>query len=219
MSVHLNREIERLKTSIIHLGAMVEDAIARSVTALVRRDRRQANAVMAADDAIDNYEVEVEEECLKILALHQPVAADLRFVIAVLKMNNDLERMGDLAAHIAHMSELLIDLDPVDLPLDFPAMAARAQSMVKRSLDALVNADADLAARVCAEDDELDAMRRTFYETIRDAIQRSPDRADTLLSLLSVSRHIERLGDMATNVAQDVIYMVQGRIVRHRGDT
>lgn len=219
MRTHLHREINGLKEKALHLGAMVEDAIARSISALVQRDRRLAEAVAAEDEAIDRAEVEVEEECLKILALYQPVAADLRLVVAVLKMNNDLERMGDLAAHIAQMAAYLADCEPVDLPLDFPAMAARAQSMVKRSLDALVNADAGLAERVCADDDLVDDMRRTFYETIRDEVRRSPEDVRTLLTLLAVSRHLERVADMATNVAQDVIYMVQGRIVRHRGQT
>ena len=217
MSVHLDREIKRLRQKIIHLGAMVEDAIAGSVDALVRRDRQKANTVVAADDAIDQFEIEVEEECLKILALYQPVAADLRFVVAVLKMNNDLERMGDLAVHIAQMSTYLSECEPIDLSLDFPAMASRAQSMVKRSLDALVKGDADLAERVCADDNEVDDMRRAFYETIRDEVRRTPEKAETLLTLLAVSRHLERLADMATNVAQDVIYMVRGQIVRHRG--
>lgn len=217
MSAHLNRELNRLKQQAIRLGALVEDAIAKSIDALVRRDRVLAEQVMADDDRIDRFEVEVEEECLKILALYQPVAADLRFVVAVLKMNNDLERMGDLAAHIAHMSALLTEQAPVDLPLDFPAMAARVQSMVQRCLDALVNADADLAQRVCADDDEVDEMRAAFYRTISDALHRRPQDADALLTLLSVSRHLERLADMATNVAQDVIYMVRGQIVRHGG--
>jgi phosphate transport system protein len=219
MRTHMHREIERLKKMALHLGAMVEDAIARSVDALVRRDRPLAEAVMSADDTIDRFEVEIEEECLKILALYQPVAADLRFVVGVLKMNNDLERMGDLAAHIAHMSALLAAQEPVDLPLDFPAMANKAQSMVKRCLDALVNADVALARRVCGDDDEVDEMRRAFYEAIRDAIRGQPQHADALLTLLSVSRHLERLADMATNVAEDVIYMVTGTIARHRSQT
>jgi phosphate transport system protein len=215
MPKHLQRQIDQLKQKILFVGSMVESAIANAVSALVERDENLAAKVLEEDAEIDRMEVDVEEDCLKILALYQPVAVDLRFVVAVLKINNDLERMGDLAKNIAKRVLYLAKVDRVDVPVDFRAMAVRAQDMVKRSLDALVTADSSLAHRVRQDDDELDGMRRMIHEEIRAAVRRRPEQTETLLKLYSVAKHLERLGDMATNVAEDVIYMVEGDIVRH----
>jgi phosphate transport system protein len=215
MPKHLQRQIDQLKQKILFVGSMVESAIANAVTALMERDENLAGKVLEEDAEIDRMEVDVEEDCLKILALYQPVAVDLRFVVAVLKINNDLERMGDLAKNIAKRVVYLARVDRVDVPVDFRAMAVRAQDMVKRSLDALVTADSGLAHQVRQDDDELDAMRRKIHEQIRAAVKQRPDQTETLLKLYSVAKHLERLGDMATNVAEDVIYMVEGDIVRH----
>ncbi|HUY89105.1 MAG TPA: phosphate signaling complex protein PhoU [Pirellulales bacterium] len=216
MPKHLQRQIEQLKQKILFVGSMVEGAIANAVAALVHRDESIARKVLEEDAEIDRMEVDVEEDCLKILALYQPVAVDLRFVVAVLKINNDLERMGDLAKNIAKRVLYLSRVDRVDVPVDFRAMAIRAQDMVKRSLDALVSADSSLAHRVRQDDDELDNMRRAIHEKIRAAIRAKPEQTETLMKLYSVAKHLERLGDMATNVAEDVIYMVEGDIVRHQ---
>lgn len=216
MPKHLQRQIEQLKQKILFVGSMVEAAIANAVAALVHRDESIARKVLEEDAEIDRMEVDVEEDCLKILALYQPVAVDLRFVVAVLKINNDLERMGDLAKNIAKRVLYLSRVDRVDVPVDFRAMAIRAQDMVKRSLDALVSADSSLAHRVRQDDDELDNMRRAIHEKIRAAIRAKPEQTETLMKLYSVAKHLERLGDMATNVAEDVIYMVEGDIVRHQ---
>lgn len=216
MPKHLQRQIEQLKQKILFVGSMVEAAIANAVAALVHRDESIARKVLEEDAEIDRMEVDVEEDCLKILALYQPVAVDLRFVVAVLKINNDLERMGDLAKNIAKRVLYLSRVDRVDVPVDFRAMAIRAQDMVKRSLDALVSADSSLAHRVRQDDDELDSMRRAIHEKIRAAIRAKPEQTETLMKLYSVAKHLERLGDMATNVAEDVIYMVEGDIVRHQ---
>jgi phosphate transport system protein len=216
MPKHLQRQIEQLKQKILFVGSMVEAAIANAVAALVNRDESIARKVLEEDAEIDRMEVDVEEDCLKILALYQPVAVDLRFVVAVLKINNDLERMGDLAKNIAKRVLYLSRVDRVDVPVDFRAMAVRAQDMVKRSLDALVSADSSLAHRVRQDDDELDNMRRAIHEKIRAAIRAKPEQTETLMKLYSVAKHLERLGDMATNVAEDVIYMVEGDIVRHQ---
>lgn len=216
MSKHLPRQIEHLKQQILHVGSMVEAAIAKAVDALANRDEILARQVVAEDSIIDAMEVDVEEECLKILALYQPVASDLRFVVAVLKINNDLERMGDLARNIAKRAGYLASHEPVDLPVDFRAMAAKAQEMVKNSLDALVNADTELAQKVRHSDDELDDLRRAAHEQTRAAMARMPDKTESLLRLHSVAKHLERLGDLATNIAEDVVYMVQGDIVRHK---
>lgn len=218
MPKHLQRQIELLKQKILFVGSMVEGAIANAVAALVERDETLAGKVLEEDSEIDRMEVDVEEDCLKILALYQPVAVDLRFVVAVLKINNDLERMGDLAKNIAKRVLYLARVDRVDVPIDFRSMAVRAQDMVKRSLDALVRGDSALAHQVRQDDDELDAMRRTIHEKIRAAIREQPQQTETLMKLYSIAKHLERLGDMATNVAEDVIYMVEGDIVRHQDE-
>lgn len=218
MSHHLQRQIDVLKEKILLVGSLVENAIANSIHALMKRDPALAERVAASDDEIDEMEVEVEEECLKTLALYQPVAADLRFVVAILKINNDLERMGDLAANIAKRVIYLARHDHVEIPADMRTLAAQAQSMVKRSLDALVNQDAELAQQVRDDDDEVDALRRAINSQIKARMLESPEETDVLMKLHSVTKHLERLGDMATNIAEDVIYMVEGAIVRHRHD-
>src|SRR5215471_16695579 len=153
MTKHIQRQVDLLKQKILYVGTLVEESIAKAIAALINRDAPLAAKVMEADNLIDRMEVEVEEECLKILALYQPVAADLRFVVAVLKINNDLERMGDLAQNIAKRASYIAKAESMDLPIDFRSMAAKAQNMVKQSLDALVNSDTGLARTVRAEDD------------------------------------------------------------------
>ena len=215
MAKQLPRQIEALKQQILFVGTLVEEAIAKAISALINRDRTLASAVIEADAEIDRMEVDVEEECLKILALYQPVAADLRFVVAVLKINNDLERMGDLAKNVAKRVVFLSSNERFDLPVDFRGMATRAKAMVKDSLDALVHADPALAQKVRESDDEVDAQRRTIEKQIEEQISAHPDRTESLMRLASVARHLERIADMATNIAEDVIYMVEGEIVRH----
>ncbi len=220
MSIHFTRELSKLKRLNLALGARVEEAIAKAVTALSSRDTVMADEVIEQDAEIDRLEVEVEEECLKLLALYQPVATDMRFIVAVLKMNNDLERMGDLAVNIAKAAKRVVSNPPIASPQDFTEMAVKVRSMVKRCLDALVNGDAALAQQVCADDDEVDAMRQTFREQIESQLAADGgDNTSVLVSLYTIVGHLERLADMATNIAEDVIYMVQGRIIRHGGAT
>jgi len=216
MPHHIERQIEQLKDRILRVGTLVEEAISKSITALINRDVHIAQRVMASDEEIDRMEVEVEEECLKILALYQPVAADLRFVVAVLKINNDLERMGDLAKNIAKRVAQLTAGEPCDLPPEIRTMAMQAQDMVKECLDAVVKGDPLLARQVREEDDAVDEARQKIRRRIIQGIKQDPERVETLLRINSVSKHIERIADMATNIAEDVIYMVQGDIVRHR---
>ncbi len=216
MAKQLPRQIDALKQKILFVGALVEEAIAKAIVALNTRDRVQAQEVIASDTEIDRMEVEVEEECLKILALYQPVASDLRFVVAVLKINNDLERMGDLARNIAKRVVFLAKYEEMqELPVDYRPMAAQVKSMVKDSLDALVNADTALAQKIRKEDDEVDVQRRVIERQIEAQIAKTPNQTEGLLRLSSVARHLERIADMATNIAEDVIYMVDGEIVRH----
>ena len=216
MTRHIERQIEQLKEKILRVGTLVEEAISKSITALINRDSHLAQRVMASDEEIDRMEVEVEEECLKILALYQPVAADLRFVVAALKINNDLERMGDLAKNIAKRVAQLAAGEPCELPPEIRLMAMQAQEMVKQCLDAVINADPLLARQVREEDDAVDAARQKIRKKVLQGIKEHPENVETLLRINSVSKHIERIADMATNVAEDVIYMVEGDIVRHR---
>jgi len=218
MPVHLQREIERLKKKILSLGAFVEDNVRKAVKSIEERDSKLASQIIESDLEIDHAEVEVEEECLKILALHQPVAIDLRFVIAVIKINSDLERIGDLAVNIAEQAFFLAAHEKVDIPFDFAGMSEKAQRMLTMSLDALVRMDSALARTVCALDDEVDAMHRDMYGQVQDGIRRRPEQLESLTHLISVSRCLERIADHATNIAEDVIYMLEGEIVRHKAE-
>ncbi|MFM7108533.1 MAG: phosphate signaling complex protein PhoU [Planctomycetaceae bacterium] len=216
MTKHIERQIAHLKEKILRVGTLVEEAISKSITALINRDSSLAQRVMASDEDIDRMEVEVEEECLKILALYQPVAADLRLVVAVLKINNDLERMGDLAKNIAKRVSQLAAARSYELPPEIRVMATQAQDMVKQCLDAVVNGDPTLARQVREEDDAVDAARQKIQRRVMQGIRDNPDEVESLLRINSVSKHIERIADMATNIAEDVVYMVEGDIVRHR---
>ncbi|MGQ4810201.1 Phosphate-specific transport system accessory protein PhoU [Candidatus Entotheonellaceae bacterium PAL068K] len=216
MSTHFQREIENLKKKTLAVSAIVEENIARAIAAVIKRDAELAQQVVDSDEEIDQMEVEVEEDCLKILALHQPVAIDLRFVVAVLKINNDLERMADLAVNIARRAAYLATFPKPDIPLDIEVMARKTQAMVKHSLDSLVQEDAMLARQVCASDNEVDQLNREMHVRIQQYIRTHPDHVERLIHLLSVSRHLERIADLTTNVAEDVIYTVEGEIVRHR---
>jgi phosphate transport system protein len=218
MTKHIERQLESLKERILRLGTLVEEAISKSITALINRDPSLAQRVITNDAEIDAMEVEVEEECLKILALYQPVAADLRFVVAVLKINNDLERMGDLARNIAKRVTQLEGGDPYDLPPEIRMMATQAQEMVRQCLDAVVKRDPTLARQVREEDDIVDEARQRIQRRVMQGIKEQPENVENLLRINSVAKHIERIADMATNIAEDVVYMVEGDIVRHRAE-
>lgn len=216
MSIHLFRAIDHLKKKIMVVGTHAEESVRNATRALDERDANLARCVCEKDDIIDELEVDIEEECLKILALYQPVATDLRFIIAVLKINNDLERIGDLAVNVAERAIYLSSQPPVTINFDFHHMANITQSMLSKALDALVNADVELAREVCRSDDEVDNLNREMYLKVQEGGKVSPDQLELLIHMLSVSRHLERIADLATNIAEDVIYMARGEIVRHR---
>jgi phosphate transport system protein len=218
VSKHLEREIESLKKLILALSATVEDNVYKAVRSLTERDSALAEEIIKSDVAVDQTEVAIEEECLKVLALNQPVAGDLRFLVAILKINNDLERMGDLAVNIAERAMFLATREKPDVPLDLPLMAEKTKAMMKKSLDSLMKQDTTLAYEVLATDDEIDAMNREMYRQIQAAIRRKPEQLESFIHLLSCSRHLERIADHATNIAEDVIYMIDGVIVRHRAE-
>lgn len=215
MSVHLQREIDKLKKALLSLCALVEEQVQMAIRALLERDADLAQRVELRDREIDQREVEVEEECLKTLALHQPVAIDLRMVVAALKINNDLERIGDLAVNISHKAADFAKEPSAEIPVDIGGMWEKTQSMLRDSLDALVNQDIELAHCVCRRDDEVDGMKRSFRITIENLIAADPSKTRQLMRLLAVSRNLERIADCATNIAEDVIYMAEGKIVRH----
>jgi len=216
MAKHLQREIENLKKRLLALGASVETSVRDATLSIEKRDADLAQKIINDDIDIDNTEVEIEEDCLKILALHQPVAIDLRFIVAVLKINNDLERIGDLAVNIAERAIFLAGQPKINILIDLVDMVHNAQSMLKKSLDALINHDAELAHKVCASDDIVDGMNRQMYLKVQETIVKNPEQISTLIHLLSVSRHLERIADHATNIAEDVIYMIEGQITRHK---
>jgi len=216
MAKHFDRELEKLKKKILSLGAMVEERVYLAIKAIESRDPDLAQKIIRSDHEIDETEVEVEEECLKILALYQPVAIDLRFIVAVIKINNDLERIADEAVNIARgVSYLSRKKKIFDFDFDFSPMVEKTQSMLKGSLDALVNLDTDLAFKVCILDDEVDKINGEVHRLVKDAIRDNPEQGEHLVNLLLISRHLERIADHATNIAEEVIYLIEGEIVRH----
>jgi len=218
MTAHLRREIDDLKRKILSLSAIVEKQLRQAVKSVQQRDADLARAVIEADGQIDRAEVEIEEECLKILALHQPVAVDLRFIVVVLKIDNDLERIGDLAVNIARKAATFASQPPMEIPFDLAGMSEKTQAMLRDSLDSLVNLNTTLAQGVCARDDEVDQMKRGARRRVEEMIKSEPERVNPLLKLLAVTRNLERIADLTTNIAEDVIYMVDGEIVRHRAE-
>jgi phosphate transport system protein len=218
MPAILRREIDKLKKRLLAMGAIIEERLQSAVKALDERDDRLAQKIQSGDIEIDQMEVNLEEECLKLLALHQPVANDLRFIIAILKINNDLERIGDLAANIAERASFLADRKRVNMPFDFPLMSEKVQTMLKQCLDALVTMDIDRAYEVLRKDDDVDEINREMYKRVLEAIRANTQDTDCLIQLLSVSRYLERIADHTTNIAQDVIYLIRGEIVRHKNE-
>ena len=216
MPTHLQREIENVKKRVLHLSALVEDRVQRALEAVLRRDEGVARKIIDSDIEIDTLEVEIEEECLKVLALHQPVAVDLRFLIGAIKLNHDLERLGDQAVSIAKQATHLAGGEKADIPADLPELGRKSVAMLKKSLDAFVNMDQKLARQVCADDDEVDALNRKISSEVQANMRQNPERIGQLLRVLSTSRHLERVADHATNIAEDVVYMTQGEIVRHK---
>jgi phosphate transport system protein len=218
MTVHMKREIDRLKQMLISLCEVVEENLRRAVESIRKRDANIARTVIEMDVEIDHMEVDMEEECLKILALYQPVAIDLRFIITALKINNDLERIGDLAVNLAEHSTFLASQMQTDVPFDFEEMTEKTELMLRKSLDALVKMDSKLAYEVCADDDEIDALDRQMQLMLQKAVHTHPEQTECLMHLRSASGHLERVADHATNIAEDVIYMIEGRIVRHKAE-
>jgi phosphate transport system protein len=216
MTKHLTRDLEGLERRLLLLAGEVEEAVRRSIRALLDRRIELAERVIDGDDEIDRHEVELEEECLKILALHHPVASDLRFIVACLKIETDLERIADLAANIAERSVSLAARSALPVPPRIREMVEGCAHMLRASIDAFVRGDAELARRICDEDALVDRANRLIIQELLDAMHREPACIDQGVELISVSKSLERIADHATNIAEDVVYLVEGDIVRHR---
>jgi phosphate transport system protein len=217
VSKHLERDLERLQQRIVRFASLVEEAVYKAVQALREHDRQHAHEVIDGDEAIDLAENEIAEDCLKLLALHQPVAGDLRRIATILMITTDLERMGDLARHIGEAA-LVLASPPVVIPTRLTQMTDISLSMVRQSLDAFVQLDSQLARRVVRMDDEVDRFNDEMIAELTGLMKQSPDFVESGLTLFTVVRHLERIADHATNIAEDVIYLIEGEIVKHRPD-
>lgn len=212
---HFQRELDKIKKMILSLGALVEKRVHQIKQVLEERDVPTAREIIHLDHEIDEMEVDVEEECLKIIALHQPVATDLRFLIAVVKINNDLERIGDLAANIAKRARRICKEPEAGVPNELGEAALKARDMVRNSLTAFVNLDAQMANDVRDADDEVDELCKDVFKFVTQAGKKDPERLSIYLTMLLAARNLERIGDHATNIAEDIIYLIDGVIVRH----
>jgi phosphate transport system protein len=215
MQRHFHEELDALKQTLLAMGGLVEDQIRRVMRALIERDDRLAQEVIDRDRHVNAYDVEVDETCVNLLALHQPAAGDLRFITTTMKIVTDLERIGDQAVNIA---QRVIELNPepqLKPYIDLPRMAERAQGMVKDSLDAFVSRDTELARRVCGADAEVDALKEQIFRELLTFMMQDARAIPRAIRLILISRFLERVADHATNIAEMVIYLVEGKMVRH----
>jgi len=207
-------ELEKLNKKILELSSKAEDRVHRATELIITQNVDEIQSIILSDYEIDEMEVEVEEDCLKVLALHQPVAGDLRFIIAVIKINNEIERIADIAVNIAMRVETISKCKPLDIQFDFNVMSERVITMLRMSLDSLIKRDAEIARKVFLIDDEVDALRNQVYEQITKLIPEHPDNAKCLINTYLLARHLERIADRATNIAEEVVYLVEGTIIR-----
>ena len=208
----LDRRLRNLEQELVGLGRMVEKAISRSLLALAQRDLEASREVISEDDYIDAKRFEIEDECIDIIAAHQPVARDLRLLVAMLHIDTELERIGDYAEGIAKISVMMGDEPPLKPLIDIPRMGEKASAMVRRSLEALVNRDTVSAMQVCADDDEVDALYDQVYHELILYMLRDPQSIQRATYLLWVSHDLERVADRATNIAERVVYLVTGKM-------
>ena len=219
MPIHTDRtyelQLEKLRASVLEMGGLVEDQIAQAMRALTTRDQQLARATIERDHMVNRLDVEIDDLAIKLLALHQPAARDLRLITTTLKVTTDLERIGDLAEHIAERAvELVVEL-PIKPSIDLPRMAELARDMLRRSLDAFVREDEKLALSVCNADDTIDQLHGQLFRELVEFMAEDPRTVSRAMRLLFVSKYLERVGDHATNIAEMVIFMVKGRSIRH----
>ena len=215
---HFTEELEELRKELLTMAGLVELAVHQSVLSLTERDQDRAQQVLVSEARINQLEIRIDELATRLLALHQPMARDLRFLTAAIKINNDLERMGDLAVNIVERSLSLISQPPVKPMIDIPRMAHLTESMVRNSLDAFVKSDAELARSVLVSDDAVDDLRDSITKELIGFMERDPSTVSRALDLILVARNLERIADHATNIAEDVLFLVQGVDVRHHAE-
>jgi phosphate transport system protein len=216
MSLHLYRDLDALRNRLLQLGGLVERSIADATAAFLQRDVERARQVVRGDREVDTAEVRIEEDCLKVLALHQPVAGDLRLVVAVLKVNTDLERMGDAAESIAARALQLAALPAFTLPEEFPHMVTMASGMARKAMESLRQEDTALARQVLEDDVLVDSAMRRMFDVLQERMRNHAKDVDAAVLTLSTSRQVERIADLATNIAEDVVFLHDGEIVRHK---
>ncbi|MEP7304943.1 MAG: phosphate signaling complex protein PhoU [Acidobacteriota bacterium] len=214
---HFGEELAELKRRLLVMGGLAEERVQSAMQAMVERDRGLIGAVITGDEAINRLHVEIDDRCIKLLALRQPMAVDLRTVVAAFKINGDLERIGDLAVNVAEAAERYIAHAPVKPLIDLPRMGEMAERMLREALQAFVVNDAAAAKRVLAQDDGLDALKNQIVRELLTYMLGDPRTIEPGIDLILVSRHLERIGDHATNIAEDVIFIVEARDVRHHG--
>jgi phosphate transport system protein len=215
---HFQEQLATLKERLLVMGGLAEERVRAIMEALVERDLSLVERVQAGDEPLNQLHIEIDDRCFKLLALHQPMAADLRAIVSAVKINTDLERVGDLAINIGEAARRYAQHAPVKKLIDIPRMAGIAQSMLRDALDAFVRRDTDLAQRVLNEDDKLDALKTQIFRELLTYMLQDPATIEPALDLILISRHLERIGDHATNIAEDVIFMVSARDVRHHAD-
>ncbi|HJX28570.1 MAG TPA: phosphate signaling complex protein PhoU [Thermoanaerobaculia bacterium] len=215
MERQLDHDLERVRQMLLRMGGMVEGMVAKATQALTDRSSRLCTEVIDGDNQVDQLEMEIDELSHSILGRRQPTAVDLRFLVAVMKINSDLERIGDSAVNIAQSVEQINDQPPLKPYIDLPHLSQLVQKMVRNSLDAFVNKDTKLAAEVCQSDDEVDGLYKQIFRELLTYMIEDPKTVSRALHLLLISRNMERIADHATNIAEDVIYYVEGRDIRH----
>ena len=213
---HFQDELDELKGRLLEMGGLAEERLQLAVRSVVDRDHALVERVLGGDAAINQLHIEIDDRCFKLLALHQPMAVDLRAIVAAVKINTDLERVGDLAVNIAEAVRRYLQHPAVKELIDIPKMAELAQVMLRDSLDAFVRRDVELAQHVLAQDDELDGLKTMVFRELLTYMLRDAATIEPSLDLILISRHLERIGDHATNVAEDVIFMVSAKDVRHQ---
>jgi phosphate transport system protein len=213
---HFQDELDELKSRLLEMGGLAEDRLRLAVRGLVERDATLVDRVLVGDGAINQLHIDIDDRCFKLLALHQPMAVDLRAIVAAVKINTDLERVGDLAVNISEAARRYLQHPPVKELIDIPRMAELAQDMLRDALDAFVRRDLTLAQNVLVQDDALDALKTAVFRDLLGYMLRDTPTIEPALDLILISRHLERIGDHATNVAEDVIFMVSAKDVRHQ---
>jgi len=212
---HFQEELDQLKARLLEMGGLAEERVRAAIQSLVDRDPAGIGRILAGDEPVNRLHVEIDERCFRLLALHQPMATDLRAIVAAVKINTDLERVGDLAVNIAEAATRYITHPPVKKLIDIPQMGDIAQAMLRDALDSYVKRDTGLAEHVLTEDDRLDGLKTQVFRELLTYMLQDPTTVEPAIDLILVSRHLERIGDHATNIAEDVIFMVSAKDVRH----